>query len=218
VSVAVVAVIAAALLAAGGAGAATGQESVAAQLNAADENTTSENKTVEPGALLSGAIGVQQTEVDSEVDNRTYGLRIANATTAEARADIVAERLTEAKQRVAAQRETHDELQAARAAGTISDGAYRAQIAMLAAETATAERTAEQLNRTAGELPAAARERAGINESAIEQLRTEAREPERAGKRCHRSLDCRHVRTESDGRWPVDKRTVRPAGHAGAVG
>ncbi|ERH02665.1 MAG: hypothetical protein J07HN6_00703 [Halonotius sp. J07HN6] len=181
VAVTLVVVIVAALLAAGGTAAATGQESVTAQLNATeqnatDEDTTSDTTTVEPGALLSGAIGVQQTEVDSEVDNRTYGLRIAGAATDAARADIVAERLTEAKRELADQQRTLAALREARANGTITEGAYQAQVATIAAKTANTERAADQLNRTASDLPAAVRERNGINTSAIERLRTEASE------------------------------------------
>ncbi len=188
VAVAVVAVLAATLLAAGVGAAATGQSPVVSQVDAG-ETTTNEttadgtatdssdaSATVEPGAMLAGVVGVQEAEVDSEVENRTYGLRIAGAATDAARAEIVAERLTEAKRELADQQRTLAALRDARANGTITEGAYRAQVATIAAQTANTERAAEQLNRTASDLPAAVRERNGINASAIEQLRAEAGE------------------------------------------
>lgn len=144
--------------------------------NATDSDDGDANATAEPGAMLAGVVGVQSAEVDSEVDNRTYGLQIASAATAEARAEIVAERLTEANQELADQQQAIAELREARANGNISEGAYRAQVATIAAQTANTERAAEQLNRTASDLPTAVRERNGINASAIEHLRAEAGE------------------------------------------
>jgi len=188
VAVTVVAVLATTMLAAGVGAAATGQSPVVSQVDAG-ETTTNEttadgtaidssdaSATVEPGAMLAGVVGVQATEVDSEVDNRTYELRIAGAATDAARAEVVAERLTEAKRELADQQRTLAALRDARANGTIPEGAYRAQVATIAAQTANTERAAEQLNRTASDLPAAVRERNGINASAIERLRGEAGE------------------------------------------
>ena len=58
-----------------GAGAATAGPGTAPQL---DTNETAANTTA-PGAQLAGVIGVQQAEVDGDLDNRSFGVRIAKA-------------------------------------------------------------------------------------------------------------------------------------------
>lgn len=160
---------------AGGVTAAT--EPAAAPQVAANEttaNATTTNATA-PGAQLAGVVGVQQAEVDGDLDNRTFGLRVANADSDEERAAIIAERQTETRERLATQRDRFADLRAARANGTISDAEYRGRVATVAAESANTERDAEQLNRSARDLPPAVRERNNITFTAIERLRADAR-------------------------------------------
>jgi len=154
-----------------GAGAATAGPGAAQQL---DTNETAANTTA-PGAQLAGVIGVQQAEVDGDLDNRSFGVRIANAASDEERAAIIADRQAETSQQVATQAERLADLRAARDTGNLTQGEYRARVAIVASQAATAERTADQLNRTARELPPAVRERKGINATAIDRLRTDAR-------------------------------------------
>ena len=137
-------------------------------------NTTTENATA-PGAQLAGIIGVQQAEVTGDIDNRSFGVRIANADSDAERAAIIADRQAETSQQVATQAERLAELRAARDAGNLTQGEYRARVAIVASQVTNAERTADQLNRTARDLPEAVRERNGINETAIDRLRTDAR-------------------------------------------
>ena len=137
-------------------------------------NDTTTNATA-PGAQLAGVVGVQQAEVDSDLDNRTFGLRVANADSDEERATIIAERQNSTRAQLASQSDRLATLREARANGTISNAEYRARVATVAAQAADTERDADQLNRTARRLPDAVRERAKINVSAIEQLRTNAR-------------------------------------------
>jgi len=158
---------------AGGVTAAVGPAATAPQL-AANETTTTENATA-PGAQLAGVVGVQQAEVDGDLDNRTFGLRVANADSDAERAAIIAERQNNTRAQLASQTDRLAELREARANGTISNAEYRARVATVAAQAADTERDADQLNRTARKLPDAVRERANINVSAIEQLRTNAR-------------------------------------------
>jgi hypothetical protein len=137
-------------------------------------NDTTANATA-PGAQLAGVVGVQQTEVDSDLDNRTFGLRVANADSDAERAAIIAERQNSTRAQLASQTDRLADLREARANGTISNAEYRARVATVAAQAADAERDATQLNRTARRLPDAVRERNNINVSAIERLRTDAR-------------------------------------------
>ncbi|RJX44219.1 hypothetical protein DM826_03860 [Halonotius aquaticus] len=158
---------------AGGVTAAVGPAATAPQV-AANETTTTENATA-PGAQLAGVVGVQQAEVDGDLDNRTFGLRVANADSDAERAAIIAERQNSTRAQLASQTDRLADLREARANGTISNAEYRARVATVAAQAADTERDADQLNRTARKLPDAVRERANINVSAIEQLRTNAR-------------------------------------------
>ena len=160
---------------AGGVTAAVGPAATAPQVAAnGTTNTTAENATA-PGAQLAGVVGVQQAEVDGDLDNRTFGLRVANADSDEERAAIIAERQNNTRARLASQTDRLAELREARADGTISNAEYRARVATVAAQAADTERDAAQLNRTARKLPDAVRERANINIAAIEQLRGDAR-------------------------------------------
>jgi len=136
-------------------------------------NDTATNATA-PGAQLAGVVGVQQAEVTGDLDNRTFGLRVAAADSDAERAAIIAERQAEAQERLTAQADRLAELRAARANGTISNAEYRARVATVATQSAVTERDAAQLNRTARDLPAAVRERNNINVSAIERLRADA--------------------------------------------
>jgi len=137
-------------------------------------NDTTANATA-PGAQLAGVVGVQQAEVDSDLDNRTFGLRVANADSDAERAAIIAERQNSTQAQLASQSDRLATLREARANGTISNAEYRARVATVAAQAADTERDAAQLNRTARRLPDAVRERTNINVSAIERLRADAR-------------------------------------------
>lgn len=195
-----------------------------------DANDTTANETA-PGARLAGVVGIQQAEVTGDLDNRTFGLRVANADSDEERAAIIAERQNETQAQVAEQADRLADLRDARANGNISDAEYRARVATVAAQAADAERDADQLNRTASDLPEAVRERNNINVSAIEQLRSEARDlggPETAeiarsiGGTAARNPfagDARGPLTEPPGadRSPRDGSQAGPAGERGGV-
>jgi len=158
-----------------------GSAPTVAQLNATDNATATDDATAgganatAPGAQLAGVIGVQQTEVAGEVDNRSFGLRVANADSDDERAAIIAARQAETRDQVATQAQQLADLRAARDAGNLTDSEYRARVAIVAAQAANTERAAGQLNRTASDLPEPVRERNGINVTAIDRLRTEAR-------------------------------------------
>lgn len=133
------------------------------------------NESLSPGARLSGMVAVQGAEVEGELDGRTFGISVARANSDAARASVVADEVTELDSRLAELRERKRDLEAARENGTVSDARYRAEIAALRARTAAAE---GQLNRTqvaSDGLPADLLAERGVDASAIETLRTEAR-------------------------------------------
>ena len=141
-----------------------------------ETETATENETVEPGAQLSGVVGVQEAELNGDVEERAYGIRIAQANTDDAKAAVVAEQLNRSEQRVAELEERRAELEAARENGSISNGQYRAQVAQLHAESRTVERVNNQSDETASELPAETLEANGVNATAIRTLSERASE------------------------------------------
>jgi len=141
-----------------------------------DNADASENNSVEPGEQLTGVVGVQDAEIDGEVSDRTFGIKIANAQSDAAKADIVGDRLAEIEERLDEHEAELEELEEARENGEISEGEYRSEIAKVTAENANTERAAEQAGETAGELPEDVLEERGINVEAIQELQEQASE------------------------------------------
>lgn len=146
-------------------GAASVDTGVQAETDAEDADA------VAPGERLSGVVAVQNAEVEGEVAERTYGIKIAQAATDEAKADVVNEQLGDVEDRLDDLEQRSAELEEARDDGEITEGQYRAEVATVAAEQATVERMVEDANATAGELPDQE-----IDTDAIEELRDRANE------------------------------------------
>jgi ferritin-like metal-binding protein YciE len=138
--------------------------------------TPTENATVTPGEQLSGVVGVQDAELEGEVQSRAYGSRIANASGNDSRAAVVAEQLGDIEQHLTELEQRGQALDEARENGSMSEGQYRARIARLAAETQTVERLANQSNATVQDLPAKSLEAKGLNATAIKTLSERASE------------------------------------------
>lgn len=144
----------------------------------AQETTASNasNASVAPGELLTGVVGVQGAEFEGEVERRTFGLRVAQAASDEDRADIVAEELEDQEGKLADLEARKDALEEARANGSISNGTYRAQVAILAAETQNVKTMGNATRNASENLPADLLESKGINATAIQTLMDGAEE------------------------------------------
>ncbi|GAB6878926.1 hypothetical protein JCM17823_12000 [Halorubrum gandharaense] len=180
-----VAVVAALLLAAGfvAAGAAALDEPATVEADVGDvtanessDANESANESVSPGERLGGVVGVQAAEIDGEVENRSFERRVGPDRSDEERADAVAAKLEENEQRLAALEERKMELEAAREAGNLSHGGYRARMASLAAEVAAIERTANRSAEAAADLPEEALTDRGVDEERLAALRNQASE------------------------------------------
>lgn len=147
--------------------------SVAAQET---ETPAESNETVAPGERLAGVVGVGDAELDGEVQERAYGIQIAQANTDEAKADVVSDRLGDVEQRLQNLEERKQDLDEARENGSMSEGEYRAKMAKVHAETRTAERMANTSNDTANGLPADLLSEKGIDADAIKTLQSRADE------------------------------------------
>lgn len=144
-----------------------------------DETTgtqVNETNVTAPGERLTGVVGVQQAELQGDVDQRTFGVRVAQSASNGTQADVVASQLDDVEQRLVELRERKAELDEQRAAGEISEGRYRAEVAQTAAQIRTAERLTNQSAQVAGQLPTALLDERGVNAERIEQLRANASE------------------------------------------
>lgn len=164
--VAAVGVGPAAALGAGDAGTAT----------AVDAGNETNESDVEPGAQLSAVVGVQEAEVDGDIESRAFGHAVANAASNESKADVVADQVKRNEERLDDLEERKAELQEQHEAGNISEGKYKAGMAKIAAETATIQRTTNQSANASEEFPAELLEERGVNASAIRTLSDRASE------------------------------------------
>lgn len=160
-----------------GAGTALG----AVQSNTADESPAAAvaanetNATVAPGERLAGVVGVQEAEIEGEVESRSFGLAVARASSEEAKAALIAEKVNETQRELGNLTEQREQLRQARQNGTISQGEYTARMAELAARTQNVERTANDTTNASQGLPADLLESKGVNVTAIQTLRDDAK-------------------------------------------
>lgn len=167
------------LLVAGTTGPVGGSPAVAA--GAADTasqtgtSTPSPNESSAPGAVLAGAVDVQEAEVESDLEGRAFGISIARAASNGSKAAVVADEVRELERRTEALRDRKQSLIEARQNGSISEARYRAEMAALVARIDAVER---QLNRTesaSNDVPAGLLESRGVNATAIATIRNDSR-------------------------------------------
>lgn len=145
-------------------------------VGAAQQAPAGNETNVTPGERLSGIVGVQDAEVTGELENRTFGIQVAQASSNDSRADVAQNKLTELETRLSTLQERKQVLERARAKdnGTISNGTYNARVTILAAETANVN---QQLNATENAtkgLPEELLRSKGINVDAIQTLKHNA--------------------------------------------
>lgn len=143
---------------------------------AAQQTETNESDRVAPGERLAGVVGIQEASVSGDLSDRRYEARLERADTDAERAEIVAERRDEIDRRLDDHEAELAELRAAREAGNITEGTYRARVATLAAEKGSTERAAERASETARQLPADVLDARGVSVDELEALRTNASE------------------------------------------
>ena len=143
---------------------------------AATQIETNESDQVAPGERLAGVVGIQQAAVSGDLSDRRYEARLERADTDAERAAIVADRRDEIDRRLSDHRAGLAELRAAREAGNITEGTYRARVATLAAEKGSTERAAGRASETARKLPAEALEARGVSVDELQRLQANASE------------------------------------------
>ena len=170
---------------------------------------------VAPGERMAGVVGAERASVESEVAVRAFDRRVAAADSSRAKARVVVGQLDDLHERLDELDAARAELERARENGTLSRGEYRARLARLYAEERALRRLANRTEHTARGLPAETLREQGVNVTAIEHLRADARNltgPEVAAV-------ARNVAGRSVGRpvgaGPSDNRTREPSGETG---
>lgn len=134
------------------------------------------NESIEPGERFVAAVGVQNAEIEGDVSERAFGVRIAAAETNETKATIIAEEIDASERRLAALEDRLEALNESREAGELSDGRYRAEVAKTVAEMRAIERRAAAAERTATGLPEDVLADNGVDVESIRALRERAGE------------------------------------------
>ena len=139
-----------------------------------DTATQSGNDSVAAGALLSGAIGVQEAEIDGEVESRSFGIKVAQAATDDAKARVVGEQLNDSEGRLTELQNRLESLEDAHENGSISQGQYASRAAKLQTEVNNIQRMGNETANVSETLPRETLEANGDNATAIRTLRQNA--------------------------------------------
>lgn len=130
----------------------------------------------QPGASFSGVVGVQESEVDSEVAERSLDQRLNAAKTNSSKASVVADQSEQLADRLAELEAEKERLKRAYENGSISKGEYQARLAVLAAELRAIERRANKTATVAEGLPAETLREKGANVSEVRAIAQRANE------------------------------------------
>jgi hypothetical protein len=130
---------------------------------------------VSPGQQLTGAVGAQGASVQGELLNRSLSERLANATTPDERAAVVADETESLSTYLDALDGLRSNLTESWERDELSEGEYRAALTEFVVRARTAERRANRTARAAEEIPESARRASAVNSSRIWNLGAQAR-------------------------------------------
>lgn len=150
------------------AGSAPAAGGVAGQEDTSNGPATSDG----PGARLAGVVAVQGAEVEGEIADRTFGVRIARANSNGSKAAVVADTVADLEARLGAIEARRRALEEAREDGNLSRARYAAEVAALAARSVSVNRRLDHTAAVARGLPDDALAEKGVDVSAIQALRT----------------------------------------------
>ncbi|MDZ7850538.1 MAG: hypothetical protein U5K70_06930 [Halodesulfurarchaeum sp.] len=145
-----------------------------AQTTETEANDTAVNETP-PGVMFAGSIAVQQEEMRGEIEHRSFGLQIAAAATNRSKAQVLNRTHEHLEERLTEIETEMERLNRSRANGSISEGQYQVRLSALTTRVGNLEQMANSTSRTAATLPRETLEANGVNVTALEQLRTHAR-------------------------------------------
>ncbi|MFB6112950.1 MAG: hypothetical protein ABEJ58_02460 [Halodesulfurarchaeum sp.] len=144
-----------------------------------NESTVGENGTdtlsVPPGVRLAGVVDVHHAEIEGAIEQRAFGRRIAQANTNQTQARVLARTQERLQERLDAIQERLRTLERARENGTISKERYHAQVPGLLVRAETVRHLANRSQAVARGIPTDVLEANGVNVTALERIRTNAR-------------------------------------------
>lgn len=143
-------------------------------VGAAQQAPPGNETNVTPGERLSGIIGVQNAEVTGDLENRTFGIKVAQAASNDSRADVAKNKLQKVENRLSSLQDRKQALDRAKDNGTVSNGTYNARVAILAAETANVKQQLNATENATDGLPEELLRSKGINVDAIQMLKNNA--------------------------------------------
>lgn len=154
----------------------SGTNAVDAQESTPTDGDGGGNESITPGERFSGVVGVQEAEIDGDMQSRAFGIRVAKAEGDNARAAVVAERHQRNEQRLAELDGRLSDLERVRDNGSMSHGEYAARSAVVHSELRSVERSANETAEVADGVPNDTLEANGVNPEAIATLQNTAGE------------------------------------------
>lgn len=141
-----------------------------------DDDESDDNSDVEPGEQFAGVVAVHESEFEGEMDERTFGIKVAQSASAEAQGAVVGDQIKDVNQRLDELEERVDELEEKRDNGEITEGQFQAEMAVVASERQTAANLAAQSEASSEGLNDEILSANGINADAIKALQDRANE------------------------------------------
>lgn len=136
--------------------------------------------TSEPGEQLADVVGAQESAVETEINDRWFDARLANATTVEERADIVADERERIEERLETLGDCRRRLAERRQNDAVGEETVRRWLDGLETRSAVLHRRVNETAVEAGRLPGPAREEHDLTPEALTDLErriVELREP-----------------------------------------
>ena len=141
-----------------------------------DDDESDDDSDVEPGEQFAGVVAVHESEFEGEMNERTFGIKVAQSASAEAQGEVVGEQLDDVEQRVDELEDRVDELEEKRDNGEITEGQFQAEMAVVASERQTAANLAAQSEASTEGLDEEILAANGIDMQAIQTLQDRASE------------------------------------------
>lgn len=149
---------------------------VTAVLPAGTVMAQSGDEESQPGATLSGVVGVQQAELEGELAERTLDERLNRSESNVSKAKVVAEETERIEGKLEELEQRRENVTEAYENGEITEAQYKSELAEIGAKSKALEQRANKTGDVAEKLPEEALQEAGANVSKVRSLAENADE------------------------------------------
>lgn len=132
------------------------------------------NNSTAPGAQLASVVNVQAAEVEGDLAQRSFGIRVADAKSNASKAAVLAGQTEDLGERLAELRDRKAALIEAKRSGSISQARFRAEMAGLAAGISTVNQLLNRTDGVARGLPPDVLREHGVSTESLAKLRQAA--------------------------------------------